>query len=217
VAAVVGVVLALALPGWAPAAVVVASLIAWLAARRLSALLRVLLALAPVIASTILVNALLPADGGRSFGLQAAVRLLAVALPPSLLFITTRTDRLLVDLERRGLPPGSAFVAGTALSALPRTLERAQRVVDALRARGFDTEGSIRTRLRGIPPLTQAIVQGVLAEIEDRSLALEVRGFRKVRRRTFLDPPTDTWAEGLLRWCLLALALAGIAYRFWLR
>jgi energy-coupling factor transporter transmembrane protein EcfT len=217
VAAVAGIVLALALPGWGPAAVVAASLVAWLAARRLSALVRVLLALAPVIASTILVNALLPADGGRTFGLQAAVRLLAVALPPSLLFITTRTDRLLVDLERRGLPPGSAFVAGTALSALPETLERARRVVDALRARGFDTEGSIGTRLRGIPPLTQAIVQGLLAEVEDRSLALEVRGFRRVRRRTFLDPPTDTPGEGLLRLCLLALAVGGIAYRFWLR
>ena len=106
---------------------------------------------------------------------------------------------------------------GTALSALPQTLERARRVVDALRARGFDTEGSIGTRLRGIPPLTQAIVQGLLAEVEDRSLALEVRGFRRVRRRTFLDPPTDTSGEGLLRLCLLALAVGGIAYRFWLR
>ena len=216
-AAVAAIVLALVLPGWGPAAVLAASLVAWLAARRLSALLRVLLALTPVIVSTILINGLLPADAERSFGLQSAVRLLAVALPPSLLFMTTRTDRLLVDLERRGLPPGAAFVAGTALSVVPRTLERAQRVVDALRARGFDTDGSIGTRLRGIPPLTQAIVQGLLAEVEDRSLALEVRGFRSVRRRTFLDPPSDTWGEGLLRLCLLALALASIAYRFWLR
>jgi energy-coupling factor transport system permease protein len=90
-------------------------------------------------------------------------------------------------------------------------------VGEALRTRGLDTEGSVAARLRGVAPLGAAMVQGTLAEVEDRTLALEVRGFRSARRRTVLRPPPDSAAERALRAALLAVALAAIATRVWFR
>ena len=86
-----------------------------------------------------------------------------------------------------------------------------------MRARGLDTEGSVAARLRGVAPLGAAMIQGTLAEVEDRTLALEVRGFRSARRRTILRPPPDSGAEQALRWALLVVALATIAIRVWFR
>src|SRR5260221_174169 len=162
-------------------------------------------------------TALFPAGGSRAFGVEAALRLLSVALPPSLLFLTTPPDRLLADLERRGLPPAAAFVVAAALGAVPRMRDRAQCVGEALRARGPDPEGGAARRLRGLTPFGAAMVQGTLAEGEDRTLALEVRGFRSARRRTILRPPPDRALEQAIRLLLLLVAAVAIAIRAWPR
>jgi len=217
VAALAAAALGLASPAWGAGLIVVATVVAAAKARRLRALAVVFLALLPIQLSTLVINALFPAGGNRAFGLEAALRLLAVALPPSLLFLTTPADRLLADLERRGLPPGAAFVVAAALGAVPGMRDRAQRVGAALRARGLDTDGGVAGRLRGLVPLGAAMVQGTLAEVEDRTLALEARGFRSARRRTILRPPPDSRAQQALRGGLLVVALAAIAIRIALR
>ena len=217
VAALVAVALGLTLPAWGAGVIAVATVLLAAAAHRLRALAVVFLALLPVQLSAVAINAVFPAGGNRAFGLLTSIRLLAVVLPPSLLFLTTAPDRLLADLEVRGLPPAAAFVVAAALGAVPRMRERAQRVGEALRTRGLDTEGSVAARLRGVAPLGAAMVQGTLAEVEDRTLALEVRGFRSASRRTVLRPPPDSAAERALRAALLAVALAAIATRVWFR
>jgi energy-coupling factor transporter transmembrane protein EcfT len=216
VAALAAVALGLTLPAWGAGLVVVATFLLGVTAHRLRALAVVFVALLPVQLSALAINGLFPAGGNRAFGLEAALRLLSVVLPPSLLFLTTAPDRLLADLERRGLPPAAAFVVAAALGAVPRVRDRAQRVGEALRARGLDTDAGVAGRLRGLTPLGAAMVQGTLAEVEDRTLALEVRGFRSARRRTILRPPPDRAQEQAVRLVLLLVALVAIAARVWL-
>ncbi len=217
VAALAAVAVGLTLPAWGAALVVVGTFLLAAAAQRLRALAVVFVALLPIQLSALAINALFPAGGSRAFGVEAALRLLSVALPPSLLFLTTPPDRLLADLERRGLPPAAAFVVAAALGAVPRMRDRAQCVGEALRARGLDTEGSVAGRLRGLTPFGAAMVQGTLAEVEDRTLALEVRGFRSARRRTILRPPPDRALEQAIRLLLLLVAAVAIAIRAWPR
>jgi energy-coupling factor transporter transmembrane protein EcfT len=217
VAALAAVALGLALPAWGAGLIVLATFLLAARTRHLRALAVVFVALLPVQISALAINALFPAGGNRAFGLEAAVRLLSAVLPPSLLFLTTPPDRLLADLERRGLPPAASFVVAAALGAVPRMRDRAQRVGEALRARGLDTDGGVAGRLRGLTPLGAALVQGTLAEVEDRTLALEVRGFRSARRRTILRPPPDRALEHAIRVVLLLVTVVAIAARAWPR
>jgi energy-coupling factor transport system permease protein len=145
--------------------------------------------------------------------MAALLRLLAVTLPPTLLFATTPAADLLADLEARGLGRRAVFVLGAALAAVPRTQSRARAVIEAQRARGLDTEGSWLRRARGILPLVAPLVIGSLVEVEDRTLALEVRAFGAEGRRTVLDPPADSGVQRLARWALAALLVAGLAAR----
>jgi energy-coupling factor transport system permease protein len=205
--------LALAWGGWVAAAVVLLTALAALRARKLRRLSVAALALVPVAASSLLINTLLPAGGGVSMAAAALLRLLAVTLPPTLLFATTPAAELTADLESHGLDRRAVFVFGAALAAVPRARARAQDVIEAQRARGLDTEGSWLRRARGVVPLVAPLVIGSLIEVEDRALALEVRAFGAPGRRTVLDPRPDGARERLLRWALAALLVAGLAAR----
>jgi energy-coupling factor transport system permease protein len=91
-------------------------------------------------------------------------------------------------------------------------VERASAIIAAQRARGLDTEGSVGRRLRGIVPIVGPVVLGAIAEVEERTMALEARGFTRPGRRTLLWQPGDTGVERLVRWLLiLAIPLLVVA------
>ena len=72
---------------------------------------------------------------------QAALRVLAFATSVALFALTTRTDELVDDLERRGLGRRAAFILTTAIGTVPRLAERAREIVEAQRSAGLNTEG----------------------------------------------------------------------------
>ncbi len=58
------------------------------------------------------------------------------------------------------------------------------------------------------------MILGAIGEVEERTMALEARGFTRPGRRTLLWSPADTrWRSALLRWLLLAGLLVLIAGR----
>lgn len=214
VAAVTGAGLALAWDGWVAAAVVVVSGLVALAAGSVRRLALAALTLVPVALSSFLINALLPAGGGGvSAALGALLRLLAVTLPPTLLFSTTPVSDLLADLEAHGVGRRAVFVLGATLAAVPRTQVRASAVIEAQRSRGLDTEGSLLRRARGVLPLVAPLIIGSLAEVEDRTLALQVRAFGAPGRRTVLRPAVDSRLQRWARWVLAAVLVAGLVAR----
>ena len=85
-------------------------------------------------------------------------------------------------------------------------------ISESQRARGLDTEGSFRARLRGILPLVGPVILSSLTDVEERSLALESRAFSRPGRRRLLWAMGDTTWERVLRWAIfLALVVAAIA------
>jgi energy-coupling factor transport system permease protein len=92
-------------------------------------------------------------------------------------------------------------------------VERAAAITAAQRARGLDTEGSVLKRIRGVLPLAGPVLLGAIAEIEERTLALEARGFTRPGRRTLLWHPPDSGRQALARWLLVVAVPVFIAAR----
>ena len=141
---------------------------------------------------------------GVDFAAQIIVRLLTIAMALALFGLTTEPRAFVVDLERRGLSPRLAFAAAATLETIPLMVERALAIQAAQRARGLDTEGSVLARVRGVLPLVAPVILSSLTEVEERSLALEVRSFGRPGRRDLLWTLPDTGRERVLRWLLLA-------------
>jgi energy-coupling factor transport system permease protein len=150
---------------------------------------------------------------GVDFAAQTLVRLFAISLSIGLFVMSTDPRAFVFDLERRGVSPRVAFVAVATIEAVPALVERAGVIGESQRARGLDTEGSIRARLRGVLPLVGPVIIGALTDVEERSLALESRAFSRPGRRHLLwAMPDRTW-ERWLRWALIALLVAIAAAR----
>jgi energy-coupling factor transport system permease protein len=150
---------------------------------------------------------------GLAFALEILARIMAISGAVTLFYLTTRPADLVVDLERRGISPRVAFVANASVQTVPAMVERAGQITAAQRARGLDTEGSVWRRVRGIVPIVGPVILGSIAEVEERTMALEARGFTRPGRRTLLWWPPDTGLQSLARWGLLVGLLALIIAR----
>jgi energy-coupling factor transport system permease protein len=148
---------------------------------------------------------------GLTAALQAALRVLAFATSVALFALTTRTDELVDDLERRGLGRRPAFILTTAIGTVPRLAERAREIVEAQRSRGLNTEGGFRARARGVLPVAAPLVLSALTEVEHRAMALEARAFTAPGRRTVLRAYPDSPAQRVLRWGLVLLTIVLLA------
>jgi energy-coupling factor transport system permease protein len=159
---------------------------------------------------------------GLQFALETLARIGAISGAITLFYLTTRPDALVVDLEARGVSGRLAFVASASVQAVPGLVERAGMITAAQRARGLDTEGSIWKRVRGVLPLAGPVLLGSIAEIEERTMALEARGFTRPGRRTLLWRPADSTRQAVARWTLLAsipllLIARAAGFMDWLR
>jgi energy-coupling factor transport system permease protein len=150
---------------------------------------------------------------GVDFAGQTLVRLLAISLSIGLFVLTTQPRAFVFDLERRGVSPRIAFIAVATIEAVPTLVERAAVIGESQRARGLDTEGSVRARLRGILPMVGPVILTSLTDVEERSLALESRAFSRPGARHLLWAMPDTSWERALRWGLLALLVAAALAR----
>jgi energy-coupling factor transport system permease protein len=149
---------------------------------------------------------------GVEFAAQTLVRLFAISLSIGLFVLTTEPRAFVFDLERRGVSPRLAFVAVATIEAVPNLVERAGVISESQRARGLDTEGSFRARLRGILPVIGPVILSSLTDVEERSLALESRAFSRPGQRHLLWAMADTGWERVLRWVLgILLVVAAIA------
>jgi energy-coupling factor transport system permease protein len=221
--AAVEIVAAFVISGWfGPGLVIAVVLVTAASSRTLRSLVVIGLAALPLVVSIMVVNLFLlpgavdpiarigplaPTWSGFWFGLLTTARLLAFSSALALAYLTTPVDDLLADMSRRGLGRRGVFVVGAAVQMVPRTIERVGEIMDAQRARGMDTEGRIWRRARGVVPLAAPLVFGALAEVEERTMALESRAFTAPGRQTLLRVPPDRSVDRALRW----LALLGVA------
>ena len=150
---------------------------------------------------------------GLGFAFEIMARIMAISGAVTLFYLTTRPADLVLDLERRGVSPRVAFVANASVQTVPAMVERAAQITAAQRARGLDTEGSPWRRVRGIVPIVGPVILGSIAEVEERTMALEARAFTRPGRRTLLWSPADGRAEPLVRWGLLIGLVALIGLR----
>lgn len=227
VIAIASAVIAFTIRGWTgPTIVLIASLALAVHAGILRRTLKVLLLTAPLVISIVVVNTIaypgatdviarmgpFTATGsGLIAALQAVLRVFAFGLSVALFSMTTPTDDLLDDLERRGLGRRAVFVIGTAIGMVPTMRERGVEIADSQRARGLDTEGGRVRRVLGLVPLVGPMVFGALAEVEEQTQALEARGFSAPGRRTAIRRLPESPGESPLRYGLLLATAVAVA------
>lgn len=153
---------------------------------------------------------------GAQYAYWVASRLLIIVTAAMLLLLVTHPGHLMAALTSRGLPPSLAYILSSSLHILPQMQGKARAIMEAQRARGLETEGSLLRRARALPHLLTPLVLGSLAEAEERAIALEARAFRAPGPKTIWRPPPDSAPQRWLRRALILLTLALLGAGLWL-
>ncbi|MBI4500800.1 MAG: energy-coupling factor transporter transmembrane protein EcfT [Gemmatimonadetes bacterium] len=151
--------------------------------------------------------------GSPVTALDVASRITAIVIVFLTVLASVQPARLVDAMVDRGLPFSVAYLFAATLQAVPRLRQRAKDILDAQRCRGLAVRGSPWRRARALVPLAMPLILGALAEVDERSLALEARGAAYVVRRTPLHPPADAGREKMLRWGMLLLAVGSIVVK----
>lgn len=153
---------------------------------------------------------------GFLFALNILLQLTAV-LTASLIFVLcTHPTDLITAMSQAGFPQSLAYLVGSPMLMLPIMREKIGTIQDAQRSRGLDSEGSFKKRFRALFPLVAPLVLGSLVELEQRSIALEIRGFNTPGPKTSFRTLSDTNWQKLLRWAMLSVSISIIVYRMWM-
>jgi energy-coupling factor transport system permease protein len=152
---------------------------------------------------------------GFFFALNILLQLTAL-LTASLIFVLcTHPTDLITAMSQAGFPQSIAYLIGSPMLLLPIMRARIGTIRDAQRSRGLDSEGSFIKRFLSLFPLAAPLVLGSLVEIEQRSIALEIRGFSTPGPKTSFRTVADTTLQQFLRWAMLSVSLLIIVYRIW--
>jgi energy-coupling factor transport system permease protein len=139
---------------------------------------------------------------GLLFAAMISLRLLVVICSFYLMMFTTHPADLMFNLERRGLSPKIAYVMLATLQSIVELQERAATIMDVQKCRGVEMEGNLFVRAKAYFPLIAPLIIGSVLNIENRALALEVRGFSSGATRTYVrnveEPGWEVWVRYLL-------------------
>jgi len=152
-------------------------------------------------------------EEGARFALINMGRILLVMSDFILFAMSTRPDTLMISLKQAGAPSGIAYIIVTTLQIIPRFQRKASTILDSQRSRGLETEGNILVRIRAFIPIILPLVIGSLIEVEERSIAIEARGFNSNKKETSLIEIPDTNTQSLLRRIFIIISMLGIIAR----
>lgn len=150
------------------------------------------------------------------FAFRISTRIAVMISAFALFLMTTHPSELMSDLTRRGLPGQFAYVIISTLQILPQVQAKAQTIIAAQRSRGLDTESTFMKRAGSVVPLVGPLVFGSLAEVEERAIAIEARGFTSKKVKTSLYEIPDGVLDKVIRWGLIILVIISIALNLWL-
>lgn len=143
---------------------------------------------------------------GLIFALVTLLKL-TVVLMTSLVFVfSTHPADLITSISLTGKSPSLAYLLGSPLLLLAGMRERIEVIKAAQQARGLHTDGNMFRRFFSLAPLILPLVTGAIVDVEQRSIALEVRGFKSTSAKTSLRILSDSTVQRLSRWLMLATA-----------
>ncbi len=156
----------------------------------------------------------------REKGLQTAISLGFLVLNIAGVFIwmlqTTTTKEISRCLEESGMSFKVAYIFTSSLEMIKILGKNSQTILDAQRARGVETEGNLRIRMKAFFPTLVPLILGGIIGSEERVLTLEARGFSIKGNRTHLFNLEKSGLEKLMLAISIIFTILILAGRIYL-
>ncbi len=132
------------------------------------------------------------------------------------LFQSTESKEFARALEDSGLNHKATYVFISTLQMIDILGENNKTIMNAQRARGVETEGSLPVRLKAFFPSVVPLILGAITSSEERVLTLEAKGFDVNGPKTHLFKLEKTGNEKFVNIITILLTVAVIVWRIML-
>jgi len=149
------------------------------------------------------------------FGYLISTRVTVMVSSFIIFLLSTHPSDLMMDLCTRGVPSMLSYIITTSLQIIPQMRIKAQSIIDAQRSRGLETEGRLINRIKALVPLVRPLILGSLVDVEERTIAVEARGFSCPGKKTHLKEIQEIPAEKYIRWFFLLLIIMTVGSHLW--
>ncbi len=139
---------------------------------------------------------------GLLFGFTLVTRLIAMALAFAIFAMTTNPTDIALAINKLGVPYRYSYLSSFGLRFLPLLQEEAGTLLVAMSVRGAPGPSSRNpvARAGAVAAVLLPLLVGSLRRSIDIALAMELRGYREDRERTYIRRIGFTWRD----WALLA-------------
>ncbi len=144
---------------------------------------------------------------------RIGLNILNMLLAFAVFVLTTSIPELVDELEKNGLSPKLGYIVVSVFQILPQMMSSKDTITDAQRSRGMETEGNFLTRSKAFIPLISPVVTSSLINTRERAIALEVRGFGRKNKKTFLEDRKKHKGDRIIGAFLLLMILFTIVAR----
>ena len=122
-------------------------------------------------------------------------------------YMTTEAEMLMLELEKHRVSPRATFVILTTFQMIPQMTENSKAIQNAQKARGIETEGNLVTRAKAFLPMFMPLLLSAFTMAEEKTLALETRGFNAPSDKTRIRIVKDSKGQKTARMAMAAAAV----------
>lgn len=153
---------------------------------------------------------------GLSYAFLLTLRVINMLCVFGVLILTTKPNDLIETLIQKGMSPKIGYVFLSVLQIIPQMRVAMEKITDAQRARGMETEGHLFMRMKAFFPWIGPVVLNSLNDTRERAIALEVRGFSATGNRTFLNMRKEYSSHKIIRLVLIVILIIAVIWRLFL-
>lgn len=150
---------------------------------------------------------------GLYYASLTAVRIINMIMSFGILILTTDPNELVESMIKKGLSPKMGYVLLSVLQLIPQMKATMDKITDAQRSRGMETEGNLIVRTKAFFPLIGPVVLNSLSNTRERAIALEIRGFDSGLEKNFLNLAKKYEYQGIIQILLWLTFIGAIVWR----
>lgn len=154
---------------------------------------------------------------GLAYALRYFSRIAPLMVTLFLLFRTMNMTDLGVAMYEGGLKYRSSFIFISTFQILPVLSKDMQQIMDAQKARGLDTDGSLIKRMKAFLPIMVPVVSNAIMEVQNQAIAMETKGFNSSASKTVYRDLEYTKTDKFLKWASISIAIISISYRVYIQ
>ncbi|RRD94395.1 energy-coupling factor transporter transmembrane protein EcfT [Clostridiales bacterium COT073_COT-073] len=150
---------------------------------------------------------------GLEYALKYFLRIAPLMASLFLLFRTINMTDLGAAMHEAGLSYRSAFIFVSTFQILPTLVKDMQQITDAQKARGLETEGSLKKRFMAFLPIMVPVVSNAIMKVQNQAIAMETKGFNSTAKKTIYRDLEKTKIDRILKYASIITIVASLLYR----